>query len=933
MKSCSRSLWLLAGALLLGGAAPAYAGFTGTDVFLPSVGAKPGVPPAVWYTTVWVHNPNPTPANVTFYLLERQENLAPRAFTDTIPAGDTKRYDNAVKTMFGVETFGALRVTSNVKVMVGSRIYSQSGTRLEDSVGQFFAGVPVSFAIGSGESTELTGVWQTKPDANSTFRYNFGFVEVTGTGSATVQVQVKDHTGAVQGTKSYTVRRWEQVQKGFKDEFPGVNTANARLTVAVTGGTGKVIAFGSQVAQGSQDPSTFEMLFKDSLLAENSSGGGTITGVTAGAGLTGGGSSGSVTLDVGAGAGIQVDANAVGLADGGVSTAKLANAAVTKAKLAAAGGTSGQVLGTDGTNLVWQAAGSGGGGITGVTAGAGLTGGGTSGNVTVSVASGGITSTMIQDGAVNSADLADGAVTKGKLSAAGGSNGQVLGTDGSNLVWQAASGGLTLPWQGNVSALGAAFEIRNQASGAVAVRGVVSQGSAIAGQAGTGAAIMPGSQTENVAVMAIGLGDAWGVAAGSHSGIAVATASDTGTGVFGQSGSGRGVWGLSWSADGVYGHSVSGTAVKAVVDSGTAVEATRDGGSSVGRLGTATEGVFGHHMTCGGAVRGVLGVSTCTSNQGELGTPAAGVIGSSPGMYGVVGRLGSGTGLSSRPQAGVWGDASGGVGVYGSSSTHNGVEGVSSGPGYGVLGSGPNTGVYGDGGSQGVWGVSSSGVGVLGTSQNNSGVVGVCNGSGCPGVTGTSSSGAGVRGASTSGDGVRGESGGGGKSGVYGVNSDGGGYGIFARNTGGGVAGGFHGNVQIWGNLNVTGTKNFYIEHPLEPGRVLVHAAVESSEVLNVYSGNVRLDAEGTAIVELPAWFEAINADVRYQLTPVGAAAPALHVAEEVADNRFRIAGGPPGLKVSWQLTALRSDRRMREEPFAPERDATPADLALTQRR
>ena len=93
-------------------ATSALAGFSGTDVFLPSVGAKPGVAPAVWYTTVWVHNPNTTSANVTFYLLERQANLAPKSYTDTVPAGDTRRYDNAVKTMFGVETFGAIRVTS-----------------------------------------------------------------------------------------------------------------------------------------------------------------------------------------------------------------------------------------------------------------------------------------------------------------------------------------------------------------------------------------------------------------------------------------------------------------------------------------------------------------------------------------------------------------------------------------------------------------------------------------------------------------------------------------------------------------------------------------------------------------------------------------------------------------------------------------------------
>jgi hypothetical protein len=78
--------------------------------------------------------------------------------------------------------------------------------------------------------------------------------------------------------------------------------------------------------------------------------------------------------------------------------------------------------------------------------------------------------------------------------------------------------------------------------------------------------------------------------------------------------------------------------------------------------------------------------------------------------------------------------------------------------------------------------------------------------------------------------------------------------------------------------------------------------------MMNVSNGNVTLDREGAATVELPAWFEALNRDCRYQLTALGAPGPGLHVAQEVQGNRFRIAGGRAGLKVSWQVTGIRRD-------------------------
>lgn len=130
------------------------------------------------------------------------------------------------------------------------------------------------------------------------------------------------------------------------------------------------------------------------------------------------------------------------------------------------------------------------------------------------------------------------------------------------------------------------------------------------------------------------------------------------------------------------------------------------------------------------------------------------------------------------------------------------------------------------------------------------------------------------------------------------------GYGVYGTAAGGAAFG-----VYSNGRLGSSGTKSFMIDHPLDPGnKFLYHYSTESPEVLNSYSGTVTLDADGQAWVELPAYYEAINIDPRYQLTAIGAPAPMLHVASEIADNEFRIAGGQAGMRVSWEVKAKRND-------------------------
>jgi hypothetical protein len=65
-------------------------------------------------------------------------------------------------------------------------------------------------------------------------------------------------------------------------------------------------------------------------------------------------------------------------------------------------------------------------------------------------------------------------------------------------------------------------------------------------------------------------------------------------------------------------------------------------------------------------------------------------------------------------------------------------------------------------------------------------------------------------------------------------------------------------------------------------------------------SGSVTLDANGEARVAVQA---SLGTDLLYQLTCVGGYAP-VYVAEKVSGGTFVIAGGEPGLEVSWQVTA-----------------------------
>lgn len=137
--------------------------------------------------------------------------------------------------------------------------------------------------------------------------------------------------------------------------------------------------------------------------------------------------------------------------------------------------------------------------------------------------------------------------------------------------------------------------------------------------------------------------------------------------------------------------------------------------------------------------------------------------------------------------------------------------------------------------------------------------------------------------------------------------------------------------VNITGNLNITGTISkgggtFKIDHPMDPeNKFLYHSFVESPDMMNIYNGNVILNNNGVAIVTLPDYFGALNIDFRYQLTCIGAHAD-VYISKKVSGNTFEIAGGLPGMEVSWQVTGIRNDKYAQENRVKVEVEKSPEE-------
>ena len=172
--------------------------------------------------------------------------------------------------------------------------------------------------------------------------------------------------------------------------------------------------------------------------------------------------------------------------------------------------------------------------------------------------------------------------------------------------------------------------------------------------------------------------------------------------------------------------------------------------------------------------------------------------------------------------------------------------------------------------------------------------------------------------------------------GVYGSNSNNNGFGllgyqfsgltnigaaVYGSGASGCLAGWFNGDVTVTGELNVSGAKNFKIDDPIDPtNKYLIHSCIESPDRMDIYNGNITTDESGTATVSLPAYFQTLNIDYRYQLTTIGQQAQAW-IESQIQNNSFTIKTDKPNVEVSWQVTGIRNDPYAKAHPMIVEKE------------
>lgn len=204
---------------------------------------------ANWRTDVRIFNAGSGAVDATLTFYPQGNPGATVAQTMSIAGGEVKAIDNVLQSLFGISNAGGSVVVTTPtpsNLVATARTYNLTST---GTYGQFIPGVTPAESTGlGGRSLQLLQLEQS-----TRFRTNVGVAETSGA-AATVEILASNPDSKVSARVEIPLAAHEFRQISLSS-FPDFAVAyNARVSVKVVSGSGKVTAYGSVIDMQTQDP-------------------------------------------------------------------------------------------------------------------------------------------------------------------------------------------------------------------------------------------------------------------------------------------------------------------------------------------------------------------------------------------------------------------------------------------------------------------------------------------------------------------------------------------------------------------------------------------------------------------------------------------------------------------------------------------------------
>ncbi len=219
---------------------------------VPGVAALPAFGGGRWQSDVRLYNAAATSQQATLTFLPQGNPSAPVNADITLAPGEVRLLDDILRSTFGVDAIGGSIVVATPtasRLTASSRTYFDNGNGA-GTFGQFIPSITSQGGAGLGERPlQILQVEQSDH-----FRTNLGLVELTGN-PVVAEVSVTAPELKVVATVNVPLQANEFRQLGsFLAQVGLPTTYNARISVRVISGSGRVGAYGSLIDNVSGDP-------------------------------------------------------------------------------------------------------------------------------------------------------------------------------------------------------------------------------------------------------------------------------------------------------------------------------------------------------------------------------------------------------------------------------------------------------------------------------------------------------------------------------------------------------------------------------------------------------------------------------------------------------------------------------------------------------